>query len=231
MGVRLGADPRIAITTTPKPITALRTLRGEESCVVTHAGTAANAAENLAPAVLESLQALYGGSRRAAQEIEGLLVEGESAALWRAADLLRVRGAAPPAFHQVVVAVDPPAGDRGAACGIVVAGRVETSGFVLADRSAQGLSPLAWARRAGAAASEFGANLIVAEANQGGDMVRITLQAAGVTCPIGWCTPRAAKASAPSRSQLCPNRAASPIAAPFRNWRSRCWRSPRTAGA
>lgn len=183
MGVRLGADPRIVITTTPRPIQALRTLRGEALCVVTHAGTAANAA-HLAPAFLDNLLALYGGTRRAAQEIDGLLVEGDGAALWKAADLARVRGARPPAFDAIVVAVDPPAGDGGAACGIIIAGRRDGAGYVLADRSAEGLSPLGWARRAGAAAAEFRANVIVAEANQGGDMVRTTLQAAGVACPI-----------------------------------------------
>jgi phage terminase large subunit-like protein len=185
MGVRLGVDPRIAVTTTPRPITALRNLRLEAGCVVTQAGTAANAA-HLAPAFLDNLLALYGGSRLAAQEIDGLLVENAAAALWKAADLAKARGARPPALDVVVVAVDPPAGGGGggAECGIIVAGRRDKAGFILADRSAEGLSPLGWARRAAAAAAEFGADLIVAEANQGGEMVRTTLQAAGVSCRI-----------------------------------------------
>jgi len=79
-----------------------------------------------------------------------------------------------PHLRRVVVAVDPPAsvGASADACGIVVAG-ISDGGdaYVLADRSARGLTPLGWARRAAAAYEEFAADAIVAEANQGGAMV------------------------------------------------------------
>ncbi|MBE7219298.1 MAG: DNA-packaging protein, partial [Caulobacteraceae bacterium] len=83
LGLRLGERPRLALTTTPKPIPALRRLLAEAGCVRTDAPTAANA-ENLAPEFLATLRALYGGTRLAAQELDGLLVEDEGAALWRA---------------------------------------------------------------------------------------------------------------------------------------------------
>ena len=183
MGLRLGSAPRLVVTTTPKPIPALRALRAEASCVVTCASTVVNAA-HLAPSFLDGLDALYGGTRLAEQELEGRLLDGDGA-LWRAADLERARGAAPVGgFDRVVVGVDPPAGTGGAACGIVVAARIGRQAFVLADRSAAGLSPLGWALRVSEAAAEFGAHEIVAEANQGGDMVRAVLAQAAAPCAV-----------------------------------------------
>ncbi|MDX2233199.1 MAG: terminase family protein [Hyphomonadaceae bacterium] len=182
MGLRRGVDPRLVVTTTPKPMRELRRLRGEASCVVTQAGSAANAA-HLAPGFLENLRDIYGDTRFAAQELDGVMVE-TGGALWRAQDLALVRGHAPPAYDAVVVAVDPPAGAEGAACGIVAAGRVGRRGFVLADETARGLSPLGWAQRACDAARRFGAQRIVAEANQGGAMVRAMLASAGAPCAV-----------------------------------------------
>jgi phage terminase large subunit-like protein len=135
-GLRLGTDPRLVVTTTPRPIRALRNLIAEPGTVDTRAPTASNAA-HLAPAFLSTLQALYGGTRLAAQELDGLIVEGEGG-LFRAEDLARCRGAPPAAFDRVVVAVDPPATAGGDACGIVVCGRFDGRAFVLEDRTAQG---------------------------------------------------------------------------------------------
>ncbi|MDZ4690531.1 DNA-packaging protein [Terricaulis sp.] len=184
MGLRLGDCPQLVVTTTPKPIPALRVLRAESSCVMTQAATEVNA-ENLAPSFLDGLAALYGGTRLAEQELEGRLLDGDGA-LWRLADVERARGGVAPVrgCERVVVGVDPPAGAGGAACGIVVAGRVGRQAFVLADRSALGLSPLGWAMRVAETAAEFGAAEIIAEANQGGDMVRATLAQAGAPCAV-----------------------------------------------
>ncbi|MFA7262027.1 MAG: terminase family protein [Caulobacter sp.] len=181
-GLRLGGDPRLVVTTTPRPIRALRALRAEVSTVDTVIPTATNA-HNLAPAFVDSLNAIYGGTSLAAQELEGLIVEGEGA-LWRAEDLARCRGARPPRFDRLVVAVDPPASAAGDACGIVVAGRLGERAFVLADRTEKGLSPMGWARKAVKAARDFGAAAIVAEANQGGEMVRGLLAQAQAPCPV-----------------------------------------------
>ncbi len=182
MGLRRGRAPQLVVTTTPRPIPALRSLRAEPTCAMTQAATASNAA-HLAPSFLDGLAALYGGTRLARQELEGLLLDGDGA-LWRAEDVASARGGRPESLERVVVGVDPPAGANGAACGIVVAGRREGRAYVLADRSALGLSPLGWATRVAEAAREFGAVEIVAEANQGGDMVRATLASAGVPCAV-----------------------------------------------
>jgi phage terminase large subunit-like protein len=182
LGLRLGCAPQLVVTTTPKPLAALRRLRAESSCVVTQAATSVNAA-HLAGSFLDGLDALYGGTRLAAQELEGVLLDGDGA-LWRVEDLRAARGPVPQVFDRVVVGVDPPAGAHGAACGIIVAGRVGERAYVLADQSALGLSPLGWASRACEAARAFGAAEIVAEANQGGDMVRATLASAGAPCAV-----------------------------------------------
>jgi phage terminase large subunit-like protein len=181
-GLRLGEDPRLVVTTTPRPIRALKTLIAEPGVQVTRAGTAANA-DNLAPAFLSTLHGLYGGTRLAAQELDGVIVEDEGG-LFRAEDLARCKGARPARFDRVVVAVDPPATATGDACGIVVVGRLNGRAFVLADRSGKGLSPNAWARRAVAVAREFDASALVAEANQGGDMVRAVLAQADPPCAV-----------------------------------------------
>lgn len=167
-GLRLGADPKLAITTTPRPIAALRRLLAEPGVARARLATKANA-DNLSPGFLSHLKALYAGTR-----LEALIVEADGA-LFRAEDLARARGARPAKFERVVVAVDPPASAHGDACGIVAAGRKDKVGYVLADRSARGLSPAGWARRVAEAAVEFGADLVLAEANQGGEMVRTLL--------------------------------------------------------
>ena len=181
-GLRLGDDPRLVVTTTPRPSRALKRLMAEPGVLHDRAATAANA-DHLAPAFLATLRDLYGGTRLAAQELDGLIVDGEGA-LFRAEDLARCRGAPPPRFERVVVAVDPPATAGGDACGIVVCGRLGERAFVLADRTASGLSPNGWARRAVKAAIDFSADALVAEANQGGDMVRAVLAQADPPCPI-----------------------------------------------
>jgi len=179
LGLRLGEDPRLAVTTTPRPMAALKALRAEAGCVSTHAPTRENR-DHLAPGFLDGLRALYGGTRREAQEIDGLVVEAEGA-LFRAEDLARARlgaGDRPAGFDRIVVAVDPTTTPGGDACGIVAAGRLGEVAYVLADRSMRGLTPDAWARRAIALLDEVGAGEIVAEVNQGGEMVTQTLRTA-----------------------------------------------------
>ena len=181
-GLRLGEDPRLMVTTTPRPMGALRRLLAEPGVRMDRGPTQANA-EHLSPGFMEHLNSLYGGTSMAAQELEGLIVETDGA-LFKAADLARARGARPPKLDRIVVAVDPPASAHGDACGIVVVGRLDRCAFVLADRSRAGLTPEGWARATVAAATEFGADQVVAEANQGGEMIRTLLAQADCKPPI-----------------------------------------------
>lgn len=173
MGLRIGEDPRCAITTTPRNIAALKTLLATEGIAVTRATTFDNAA-NLAPAFLDHMRRHYAGTRLGRQELGAELIEDNEFALWQRDWIDRRRVREVPPLRRVLVAVDPPVsqGEDADECGIVVAGiSIEGEGYVLADRSLRGLSPLGWARRVASAYEEFSADAIVAEANQGGAMV------------------------------------------------------------
>lgn len=183
-GSRRGAGPRLMLTTTPRPTVLLKSVLAEPGCARTDAPTSMNA-KNLSASFIEGIEALYGGTRRAAQELEGQILEPEGG-LFRHEDIAAARARwarAPGRFERVVVAVDPAAGtldgEGGAACGIVVVGRSGDTAWVLADRSVRGWRPVAWARRVREAAFEWGAGLIVAEANQGGAMVQDLIEGQG----------------------------------------------------
>ena len=177
LGLRLGDDPRLMVTTTPRPTPMLRKLMTEPGVWLDRGPTAENA-DNLSPGFLAHLNDLYGGTSLAAQELEGLVVEADGA-LFTAADLATARGNRPAQMERIVVGVDPPITTHGDACGIVVVGRAGRTAYVLADRSRRGLSPNGWARAVVEAAGMYGAHSIVAESNQGGEMVRTILSQAG----------------------------------------------------
>ena len=184
MALRLGRDPRMMITTTPKNIPALKKLMEMPDVTLTQSRTIDNA-QNLAEGFLRTMEERYGGTRLGRQELDGDLIEDNESALWRRDWIERTRVRAAPALQRIVVAVDPPAGVAGDECGIVVAGRdAKGEGYVLADRSAGHLTPNQWAARAIAAFEEFKADAIVAEANQGGEMVRAVLTQALAHAPV-----------------------------------------------
>ena len=175
MGLRLGADPRNVVTTTPRPTKLIRHLIGDGMTALTRGKTLENAA-NLAPQFLDQIVARYAGTRLGRQELDAELLEDVPGALWTWAMLDNRRPA--PDLARVVVAVDPAvtSGEGSDETGMVVAGLgVDGRGYVLADRSCR-LSPDGWARRAVAAFDEFKADVIVAEANNGGDLVEQTIR-------------------------------------------------------
>lgn len=190
MALRLGDDPRAMVTTTPRPVELIKALVADESVAVTRAATADNAG-NLAPGFLATMQRAYGGTRLGRQELEGELIEDLKGALWTRDSIDAARVTCAPALQHVLVAVDPPVsvGPDADACGIVAAGLSEDAGelcraYVLADASVQGFSPLDWARRVAALVDEVGAGEVIAEANQGGEMVRHALETAGCNVPV-----------------------------------------------
>ena len=175
MALRLGKDPRMAITTTPRNIKPLRDLLAASDVATTRSTTRANAA-NLAPTFVSGLELRFGGTRLGRQELDAELIEDNDAALWRRDWIERARLREAPQLTRVVVAVDPPASIAGDECGIVVAGLGEDGGaYVVADCSVGGVSPAAWAARVADAYEHHQADSIVAEANQGGDMVKQVL--------------------------------------------------------
>ncbi len=184
--LRLGQAPRQVITTTPRPTPLIKRLMADETTAISRARTAANAA-NLAPAFLQTIVARYQGTALGRQELDGELVEDRADALWQRGTIERHRLAEAPPLARIVVAVDPPmsSGTRSDACGIVVAGVVageaaadggRPRACVLADRTVQRAQPLVWARAAVAAFHEFQADALVAEVNQGGELVETVIR-------------------------------------------------------
>ena len=177
-GLRLGENPRQVVTTTPQNVAVLKDILKHPSTVMTHAPTEANRAY-LAASFLEQVRDRYAGTTQGAQELDGLLLEDAEGALWTTAMIEAGRITEVPRLQRIVVAVDPPVTGHGKSdeCGIVVVGAM-TQGptqhwqaVVLADCSVKGASPDQWARAAIAAMDRFGADRLVAEVNQGGDLV------------------------------------------------------------
>jgi phage terminase large subunit-like protein len=181
-GLRLGDKPQQLATTTPRPTRLLKRLLADPETVVTRARTADNRA-HLAPHFLEAVVGRYRGTVLGRQELDGEMIEDLPDALWQRAMFLPA-GLEPP--ERIVVAVDPPVTgtDRSDACGIIVAGRVGDGAVVLEDRTVKPAAPLAWARRAVAAFHAHGADAIVAEVNQGGDLVKAVIGQVDPNVPV-----------------------------------------------
>jgi phage terminase large subunit-like protein len=185
LGLRLGRAPRVVATTTPRAVPLVKRLLGQADTLVTRGRTKDNA-DNLPPGFLRSVRAEFGRSLLARQELDGELIDDIEGALWSRALLEQCReDAGPKEWARVVVGVDPPASAEGDECGIVVCGLgADGVGRVLADCSVRKPSPERWARAAAEAARAWEADRVVAEANQGGDMVRSVLRAAHHALPL-----------------------------------------------
>lgn len=185
-GLRLGESPRQVVTTTPRSIPILKELMASNRTAVTRAGTRMNAA-NLAPNFLDGIVGRYAGTRLGRQELDGEIIDERADALWSRDAIDRMRLKSAPPLERIVVAVDPPvtSGKKADRCGIVVAG-IDTTGrgIVLKDGTVAQARPAQWANRAIALYRRFDADVIVAEVNQGGEMVAQVLREVDDTVPI-----------------------------------------------
>jgi len=189
LGLRLGARPQMIVTTTPRPTRIVKALAADNDTIVTRGSTFDNRG-HLARAFLKRIARRYEGRVIGRQELFAEIVEETPGALWTRALIERQRvapEASPREFVEVVVAIDPPArsGAKADECGLVVAGKAADGRlYVLADLTSQGDSPAGWAARAGAAYRGFGANRVVAEINNGGEMVTEVLRQAEPHLPV-----------------------------------------------
>jgi predicted phage terminase large subunit-like protein len=177
MGLRLGTRPQVVVTTTPRNTQLVREILKAPNTQITRGSTFDNIA-NLAPSFRDLVIAKYEGTRLGRQELFAELLEDVDGALWTLAqiDALRIDMRERPELTRIVVAIDPPATSTGAECGIVVAGYGrDEHGYVLDDRSRRG-TPDQWARAALQAYIDHGADELVIETNQGGDMAENTLK-------------------------------------------------------
>jgi phage terminase large subunit-like protein len=177
MGLRLGDDPRIVVTTTPRTTQLVRTILANPKTKISRASTFANAA-HLPDTILEEFRKKYEGTRLGRQELYAELLEDVVGALWVDENIRHLSTDVDLAdldLKRVVVAVDP-SGSKNDSIGIVVAGELFTGDFVvLADRTCSG-SPAVWGRAVVDAYEDFGADRVVAEVNYGGAMVEAVLR-------------------------------------------------------
>ncbi|MEQ8742536.1 terminase family protein [Parasphingorhabdus sp.] len=210
MGLRLGFRPQLVATTTPRPVALVRALVNADGVVIARGRTQDNDL-HLPVAFLTTMEADYRGTRLGRQELDGELIEDVEGALWTRAmiegcrvgvNAVRVeprrdtgagsnrsldfaRDEREAGLVRVVIGVDPPASKTGDACGIIVAGLgADGKAYVLADCSVDKASPETWARKVADAADRFDADRVIAEANQGGAMVKSVLHAAKISLPV-----------------------------------------------
>lgn len=185
LGLRLGTDPRAVITTTPKPLSILREIRDDPHTVTITEDTYANRL-NVSEMFFRTVVARYEGTRTGRQEIYAELLDEAEGALWKRSyfELLRVKTA--PEARRVVIGVDPAASHTqdSSETGIIVAMLgVDGHGYVLADGSGR-YSPDAWAKRVIHLLDTHKADRIIAEINQGGEMVAFTIRTIRPSAPV-----------------------------------------------
>lgn len=184
-GLRLGEHPQVMVTTTPKPIPIIRELMRAPHGVMTKATTYANRA-HLAPTFLSQIIAKYEGTRLGRQELDAEVIDEVEGALWSRATIDKARIGSAPDLVRVVVGIDPAASHNSTSnlTGIVAAGvGVDGLGYVLEDGSGR-YSPDGWGRRSVALYEAHKGDRLVAEGNQGGEMVRHVIQSVMPNAPV-----------------------------------------------
>jgi phage terminase large subunit-like protein len=189
-GLRLGEHPRVLVTTTPRPLPLIKKLVSDPDNAVTRGSTLDNAA-NLAAPTLKALYETYANTRLGRQELEGEILGDIPGALWSRENIDENRvKEAPEDLEQVFVAVDPAASSHEGSDenGIVVVGMARdrdgyARGYVLEDASMKG-PPEEWAKTAVRMYRKWQADKIIAEANQGGDMVAAVIKAKDRAVPV-----------------------------------------------
>jgi predicted phage terminase large subunit-like protein len=186
-GLRLGDRPRVLMTTTPRPIRLIRALARDPYTVVTGGSTYENLA-NVSQAFIRTVMRKYEGTSLGRQELHAELLSEVPGALWKRAtiDGYRVRPEDAPAMLRIVVAIDPAvtSGEDADETGIIVAGLgTDYHAYILWDASMRD-HPQVWASRAIALWHQHQADAIVAEVNNGGEMVALTLATIDPRVPV-----------------------------------------------
>jgi phage terminase large subunit-like protein len=182
VGTRLGANPKIMVTTTPKRVPLLYSLIKESEQhpgrVVISRGSTLDNAGNLSGAYLNTIMGVYEGTRLASQELYGEMMDDVEGALWVIELIERTRATSYPIGTPLrVIGVDPSVAENPRdECGIVVCASTgdrdlyKRQAWVLEDASVLG-SPDVWANRVVEMARKWSCP-VVAEVNQGGALVR-----------------------------------------------------------
>lgn len=176
-GLRIGQCPQVLVTTTSKiGHKLLKTIIKDPYTIITHGHTFENAS-NLHPQFIEHIRKKYEGTRLGRQELEGKYIDEGIGVLW-SEEMFQYLDKAPAGLDKIIVSVDPAITStaEGAETGLVVVGKdSQDNGYVLADHSGH-YSPSGWAQKAIDLYKLYRANYIVAETNNGGDMVISTIK-------------------------------------------------------
>jgi phage terminase large subunit-like protein len=187
--LRIGDRPRVVVTTTPKPIKLLRDwiTRDDESIYITRGSTFDNA-KNLSETALAELRARYAGTRTGRQELYGELLDQAEGALWQRhwIEDTRITADKMPPLYRIVVAIDPAvtSGEDSDETGIITAGASNDGHFYVLSDDTLRATPNEWGKRAIDAFRKWKADRIVAETNNGGDMVVMVLQQVDRNAPV-----------------------------------------------
>ncbi len=184
-GLRLGDHPRQLITTTPRPTPLIRRLVSDPAVRRTHMRSTENR-KNLAQSFFSAITARYEHTALGRQELDGELIEDDPNALWQRDLFDRHRMNRVPELERIVIAIDPPVTShaRSDACGIIAAGRRGERAVVIEDLSLRPAPPIIWARRAVEAFHRLKADVVIAETNQGGELVTGLLRQVDPDVPV-----------------------------------------------
>lgn len=190
MTMRKGRRPRTVITTTPRPLPFLKELKARASTHLTTGRTYDNMA-NLSAVFIDQIIKPYEGTELGRQELDAEDLEDMAGALWTRASIEGTRVVRAPALTRIVTAIDPSATAGGDEAGIITAGigpctckgTPEIHGFVLSDDSVQA-APERWAANSVTAYHKYDADLLVAEDNNGGEMVEVTIRTVPSAPPV-----------------------------------------------
>jgi len=184
-GLRLGKDPQVVITTTPRPIPIIKDLMKDPRCIVT-GGSSYENKDNLSPKFLTDIVQKYEGTRLGRQELNAEILDDNPGALWQRDVIENLRVQKAPPMVRIVVGVDPAVsgGEESDETGIVVDGIAANGhGYTLADYTIRG-SPLEWARAVVRAFNDWKADRVIGEVNNGGDLVEANLRTVDRNIPF-----------------------------------------------
>ncbi len=183
LGLRIGNAPQVVVTTTPRPIPIIKRLIGDSQTVVTSGSTYENK-ENLSALFIRRVVERYENTRLGKQELHGQILDDDPRALWSREVLEASRVVDHPPLFRIVVSIDPPATTGQAGIIVAGAGRIGklTHIYILDDVTPEeGAKPEVWGRAAISAYHKWQADVLVAEINNGGDMVEQVIR----TIPSG----------------------------------------------
>jgi predicted phage terminase large subunit-like protein len=177
MALRLGQDPKCIITTTPRPTKLIKELAKRKDTKMIR-GTTFENIDNLAQSSIQMLKERYHGTRIGRQELYAEILEDVEGALFDADMIETNRVEEPPEMQRIVVAIDPAvtSNENSDETGIIVAGRGVDDHFYILNDSSQISSPDIWISKVLNLYHQFDADRIIAEVNNGGDLIERLLR-------------------------------------------------------